>query len=238
MSNNHTNVDPERVLKAKEWIEEMLSINIDDYLFDALRDGVILCCLLNKISGKNLCKKFKKSNKSFVCRINISIYLRGCKKYGLPDTDVFETRDLYDKFGLYQVLNNIYSLSGMALKKGYPGNHIGIKYHTKNKRKFTKKQLIESRKKGTIPIWMKGDKTFVNNSKAYDIIKTSKAMQKHSNTMSILSKGSKSYPTMNNIDSYGIIKIDPKLSKQKKNIKHNSALNVIKPNVTVLTKQN
>ena len=199
-------LNPKRVATAKSWIEAVMSTTIDDDLFDALKDGVILCQLMNKFK-KNSCKKFKPSKVAFVARSNIEIYLKAVKKYGVKETECFDTNDLYDGVGKDKVINNIYALSSIATKKGYNGPSIGIKYHSQNKRQFTEEQLIQSRMKGSIPIWNQGDiQIKTKNQDAYGIIKTDKSMQTHTGAISKWEMGSLHNDISSKNDNYGIVK--------------------------------
>ena len=87
--------DKARVNACKNWISTVGGENIVGDLFEALKDGVILCETVNKVKP-GTCKKYKKSGVAFVCRQNIEIFLKGCKDLGVQQNDLFETRDLYD----------------------------------------------------------------------------------------------------------------------------------------------
>lgn len=196
-------VDPNRAAEAQQWVEQVLGKSVGSDFFDALKDGCLLCELLNKIKP-GTCKKFKPSKQAFVARSNIQIFLQGCKKIGIPETDLFETRDLYDGQRLSAVVGNIYALSAMSRKLGFGGPFIGVQYAEKNKRQFTQEQLNKS--KSSVPSWNKG--SIYNKTKNMDgagIIKTE--MNKHSGVQSNWEKGSIEQKTKN-MDGAGIIKTD------------------------------
>ena len=117
------------------------NFNSDEKLLtEDLKDGTVLCKLLNAIYP-NTCKKFKASKAAFVCRNNIEIYIQGCKSLGMAQTDIFETRDLYDNQRPWSVLDNIYAVSAISRKLGFQGPFIGYKMAER------KKQETESSKK-------------------------------------------------------------------------------------------
>ena len=85
-------VDDDQVAEVKNWMETVMNETYPDF-FEDIRDGVELCRLLNVIKpGLIAEKKFKKSKIVFVARTNIQIFIEGCKKLGIPETDCIETR--------------------------------------------------------------------------------------------------------------------------------------------------
>eukprot|EP00483_Globobulimina_turgida_P001276 UN01278 len=139
-------VEQEQVEEVQQYLSQVVGENLNGDLFDELKDGTILCRLLNEIYP-NICKKFKQSKAAFVARNNISIYLAGCKSLGMTQMDLFETRDLYDLQAPHAVLNNIYAVSAISRKLGFKGPFIGVKIADPNKRNFTKEQLAQANKK-------------------------------------------------------------------------------------------
>jgi hypothetical protein len=197
-------VDPARLAEAKNWIEQMLGEKVGDEntdFFEAIKDGIILCRVVNVIKA-GTCKKFKASKMVFVQRSNIQIYIQGCKKLGVPETDTFETRDLYDRQRLSAVVQNLYALSAQSRKIGYQGPAIGVEYHTANKRNFSQETLNKS--KSAVPGWAQGSIAHTTNAMdGYGIIKTKDGS--HSGVQSVWEQGSKQN-TSSTMDGYGIIK--------------------------------
>lgn len=154
-------------------------------LFDELQDGTVLCEVCNKIKP-GTCNKFKKTKIAFVARSNIDIFVKGAKKLGVRETDLFETRDLYDKQRLSAVVQAVYAVSGVSRKHGFPGPFIGVSYSEANKRHFTKAQLAKS--KSAIPMLNKGDKknNVGSSHDSYGIVKDAKvSAQRISNVQSM-----------------------------------------------------
>merc|ERR1719461_2188408 len=199
-------LDDDQVSEVKQWME---TVNGESYLdfFEDIRDGVELCKLLNVIKpGLIAEKKFKKSKIVFVARTNIQLFIEGCKKLGIPETDCIETRDLFDQQNLNDVVLNLYAVSAISRKHNFGGPFIGKKYADKNKREFSAEVLAKS--KSSVPNWNKGGiKQKTNNMDGYGIVKTDKSMQKPSQVQSAWQKGSNKVNS-SKMDGYGIVKTD------------------------------
>ena len=142
--------------------------------------------MVNKIKP-GTCTKFKKTKVAFVARNNISIFVKGAKKLGVKQSDIFETRDLYDKQRLSAVVQSIYAISGVSRKLGFPGPFIGVAYADANKRHFTKAQLAKS--KSAVPMLNRGDKKTNTGSShdSYGIVKDKNvSAQRISNVQGII----------------------------------------------------
>eukprot|EP00485_Elphidium_margaritaceum_P014681 CAMPEP_0202733784 /NCGR_PEP_ID=MMETSP1385-20130828/188346_1 /ASSEMBLY_ACC=CAM_ASM_000861 /TAXON_ID=933848 /ORGANISM="Elphidium margaritaceum" /LENGTH=422 /DNA_ID=CAMNT_0049400125 /DNA_START=881 /DNA_END=2146 /DNA_ORIENTATION=- len=110
--------------------------DIDEF-FDILKDGVVLCRLLNTIRS-DLCKGFKKSVHAMQQRANIQIFIDGCTKLGIRRIDIFDTNDLYEQKGLATVLRCLFALSAKAKDMPtYDGPFVGYRFSEKNERRFT-----------------------------------------------------------------------------------------------------
>jgi len=194
--------DQKRANEAQGWVESVLGVKLNNF-FDDLRDGVVLCDLLNKIQP-GTCKKYKKSTVAFVCRTNIQIYLKGCEKIGVPQTDRFETRDLYDQQRLDAVVNNIFSVSAASRKvSSFNGPYIGVKYNDKNVRNFSQEVLNKS--KSSVPLWNQGDKQHTTSGlDSYGIVKK-QGLHKHTGVQNQWEKGSKQNDLSGKHDSYGVV---------------------------------
>ncbi|KXN69206.1 hypothetical protein CONCODRAFT_40959 [Conidiobolus coronatus NRRL 28638] len=148
--------DPKRELEVREWIETVLEEQIEDEdLFEALKDGVILCRVLNKLRPNKQVKYnqskmvFKQVNIALhilICLIeylqtNIATFLNGAEEIGCPKFELFQTIDLYEKKHLNQVIDSFYSLSRQANKKGYECPMLGPKLADKHNVEFSEQQL-------------------------------------------------------------------------------------------------
>ena len=117
--------DPEMENAAIEWIQEVTGIPISGTLHEWLKDGVVLCKLLNVIVPGTV-KIINESKISFKHRENIAQFLKGCEKnLGLTSTFQFQTVDLYEDKNMHSVITSIHVLAKNAAKlPGYKGPQI------------------------------------------------------------------------------------------------------------------
>ncbi|KAB0802707.1 hypothetical protein PPYR_04893 [Photinus pyralis] len=96
-------------------------------LANTLRDGVLLCTLLNKIDPGCIDMKdvnLKPAMAQFLCLRNIRLFLRTCNvTFGIKESDLFEELMLFDLTNFHKVLCTIskLSLSPKSLKSNIPG---------------------------------------------------------------------------------------------------------------------
>lgn len=76
---------------------------------DALKDGIILCKLMNKIKPGSV-PKINTSGASFKMMENINLFQKALREYGLADIDVFQTVDLWEKKDISQVTMSLFAL--------------------------------------------------------------------------------------------------------------------------------
>merc|ERR1712003_100343 len=60
----------------------------------------------------------------------------GSKLGEMKEQDLFQVNDLYENKNLYMVVDNLFSLGGMAQKKSWEGPALGVKVASENKRNF------------------------------------------------------------------------------------------------------
>ena len=110
-----------------------------------MKNGVVLCKLINKISPGAI-PKFKQSGPAFLLMENVQAFLAAIKKYGVPDEEVFQTPDLFEARNIPQVTLCIYALARTTQKHPeYNGPKMGPKMATKNERNFTEEQIKQGR---------------------------------------------------------------------------------------------
>ena len=132
-----------------EWISEILEKSLPEgELSEVLKNGFILCELINKILSKNpsiAIKQPSKSNLGFFQMENIEYFINKAKECGVPSSENFQTIDLYERKNIKQVYNCIYSLSRNLYKNGRTDIRvIGPKLVEKMPIVFTKEQLEEA----------------------------------------------------------------------------------------------
>ena len=132
--------DPKAEEDVRRWIGAVLSQPIRGNLQQTLRDGVILCHLINVIRPGSV-MKINAGRMPFLLMENINNFLAGCRAMGVADGDLFVTVDLYENQNFTQVVRCIIALSRRATALGYNVPQLGPKEASANPRYFTNEQL-------------------------------------------------------------------------------------------------
>jgi len=102
--------DPALEAKARAFIEGVTGESIGDNFAEGLRDGLLLCKLVNKLKAGSV-TGFKPSSMTFVKMENISKFLKALNDdFGLKSTDTFMTVDLYEEKNIVAVIDTILML--------------------------------------------------------------------------------------------------------------------------------
>lgn len=80
---------------------------------DILKDGVVLCKLANKMTPGSV-KKIQERGTNFQLMENVQRFQAFAKKYGLPEEEIFQTADLFEKRNIPQVTLSLYSLARLV----------------------------------------------------------------------------------------------------------------------------
>jgi hypothetical protein len=134
---------PEKDKEAQEWIESVLGAKFPqgESYEDALKDGIILCKLINKINPGSV-PKINTSGGQFKMMENINMFQKALKDYGVPDLDVFQTVDLWEQKDIAQVTSTIFALGRATYKHPeWQGPWLGPKPADENKREFSEDVL-------------------------------------------------------------------------------------------------
>ncbi|XP_018564601.1 myophilin [Anoplophora glabripennis] len=131
---------------AKESLEWIASITGDgintggdmDNFYEVLKDGTLLCKLVNNIQP-GMVKKVNTSSMAFKCMENINAFLEAAKQLGVPPQETFQTVDLWERQNLNSVVICLQSLGRKAGNFGKPS--IGPKEAEKNERTFSEEKL-------------------------------------------------------------------------------------------------
>ncbi|CAG9763020.1 unnamed protein product [Ceutorhynchus assimilis] len=129
--------------EAQQWIESILGAKFppNQAYEDVLRDGTVLCQLINKLAPGSV-PKINTSGGQFKLMENITNFQKAILNYGVPDNDLFQTVDLWEKKDISGVTNTIFAIGRAAWKHPeWPGPHLGPKPADENKRDFTEEQL-------------------------------------------------------------------------------------------------
>jgi len=107
--------DPAMEGKVVNWIETIIGEKFDKSknYEENLKDGVILCKLMNAIKPKAI-KDISKSNMPFKQMENIQKFLTAATKYGVLVNDLFQTVDLYQATNIPAVTQGITALGSVV----------------------------------------------------------------------------------------------------------------------------
>ncbi|KAF7732859.1 hypothetical protein EC973_000135 [Apophysomyces ossiformis] len=108
--------------RAIEFLNTMLDCNINGCdLHQELKDGVLLCNLVNKLKPGTI-KHVGQKDLSFVKMDNITRFLQGARQLGLKDTQLFETIDLFEGKDMAAVVHTILALAQLSAKQDSSDN--------------------------------------------------------------------------------------------------------------------
>jgi len=133
----------ELAAESLEWIKEITGEPINtsgdpDNFFEVLKDGVLLCKLINCIKAGSI-KKVNESKMAFKCMENITAFLDHAKQLGVPPQETFQSVDLWERQNLNSVVICLQSLGRKANNFGFKA--IGPKEADKNVRNFSDEQM-------------------------------------------------------------------------------------------------
>ncbi|XP_050300742.1 myophilin isoform X2 [Anthonomus grandis grandis] len=126
-----------------EWVRSITGEDINtagdmDSFYETLKDGTLLCRLVNAIQPGTI-KKINNTQMAFKCMENINAFLEAARNFGVPAQETFQTVDLWERQNLNSVVICLQSLGRKASKFGKPS--IGPKEAEKNERVFTEEKL-------------------------------------------------------------------------------------------------
>ncbi|KAG7321663.1 hypothetical protein KOW79_014521 [Hemibagrus wyckioides] len=133
--------DLQKEEELRIWIEEVTGMPIGENFQLGLKDGVILCELINKLQPGSI-KKINNSKLNWHKLENLGNFIKAILSYGLKPNDIFEANDLFENGNMTQVQTTLLALASMAKTKGLnTKTDIGVKYADKQERRFNDEQL-------------------------------------------------------------------------------------------------
>ncbi|RZF33243.1 hypothetical protein LSTR_LSTR013004 [Laodelphax striatellus] len=135
--------DPDMEYEAQEWIEAVIGEKFPSGVAfeDALRDGVILCKLMQKLMPGCI-KKINVAAGDYKSMDNIGQFQKACVNYGVPDVDLFQTVDLWERKNIFNVTKTLFALGRTTYKHPeWKGPFLGPKPAEEHKREWTDTQL-------------------------------------------------------------------------------------------------
>ncbi|KAJ8601150.1 hypothetical protein CTAYLR_008483 [Chrysophaeum taylorii] len=112
--------DPIAEALAQHWIEQVTGHVFRKPFADELKDGVLLCRLVNEIKPGSVAKIYRGA-KAFGQMDNISAFLKAVKRLGVLSRDTFETTDLFEMRDLNLVVQCLFALSKAIVKSDWTG---------------------------------------------------------------------------------------------------------------------
>lgn len=133
--------DLQKEEELRYWIEEVTGMAIGESFQKGLKDGVILCELINKLQPNSV-KKINHSQLNWHKLENLGNFIKATLAYGMKPNDIFEANDLFENGNLTQVQSSLLSLANMAKTKGMDTKcDIGVKYSDKQARHFDDEKI-------------------------------------------------------------------------------------------------
>lgn len=135
--------EPEQEAEAQHWVETIIGCRFPPGVSyeDALRDGVILCTLMNRLRPGSV-TKINTTGGDYKMMDNLNQFQKACIEYGVPDVDLFQAVDLMDRKNIAQVTNTIFAIGRASYKHPeWRGPWLGPKPADEHKRHFTEEQL-------------------------------------------------------------------------------------------------
>jgi len=113
-------------------------------LHGQLCSGQLLCRVINTLQPGSV-KSISTSESSFKEMENINKFTEACRKYGVPDHDLFQTVDLYERKDLNAVVGTIFALGRTAhTHPEWKGPLLGPAPATASTREWTEDELRAS----------------------------------------------------------------------------------------------
>uniref|UniRef100_A0A131XWU6 Transgelin n=1 Tax=Ixodes ricinus TaxID=34613 RepID=A0A131XWU6_IXORI len=137
--------DPELAGELLKWVKDVTGADIStsgdmDNFYETLKNGVLLCQLINSIKPDSIPeKKINQTKMAFKCMENINLFLQHARDMGVPAQETFQTVDLWEKQNLLSVSICLQSLARKAPKFGVKG--MGPKEAEATVRNFSEEQL-------------------------------------------------------------------------------------------------
>ncbi|KAJ2786558.1 Protein kinase of the Mitotic Exit Network [Coemansia interrupta] len=129
---------------AAQFIEAVLGIQLDALtLKDSLRDGVVLCKLINALRPGAI-KRINTRSLPFTQMENIGNFLAAAKKLGLKSTDLFQTVDLYEGKNMPRVIMTLLTIARVV---------AGIPLNSQKRLADAQRTLGSGWNAGTLTAW-------------------------------------------------------------------------------------
>uniref|UniRef100_A0A2K5IYJ4 Calponin n=1 Tax=Colobus angolensis palliatus TaxID=336983 RepID=A0A2K5IYJ4_COLAP len=128
--------DRQKEAELRSWIQGLTSLSISPDFRKGLKDGTVLCTLINKLQQDSV-PKINRSMQNWHQLENLSNFIKPMVREGMNTVDLFEASDLFESGNMRQVQVSLLALVGKAkTKRLQSGVDIGLKYWEKQKQNF------------------------------------------------------------------------------------------------------
>ncbi len=134
--------DHDQECEMLRFIRDMTHEEMDMEHPENLKDGKVLCKLINGLLDASRQVKYDPGNSTFKMRANVESFIEGCKKFGLKEQELFQVNDLFEAKNVCQFTQCIYALGRrLQLDPSYSGPILGPKMSEQTRRDFSKEQM-------------------------------------------------------------------------------------------------
>eukprot|EP00300_Choanocystis_sp_HF-7_P036301 c52144_g1_i1.p2 GENE.c52144_g1_i1~~c52144_g1_i1.p2 ORF type:complete len:151 (-),score=28.65 c52144_g1_i1:35-463(-) len=110
---------------CRNWIEAVTGERLGADFTEAIKDGQVLCRLVNVIAPGSVAKIYS-GTMPFKLMQNIQAFTDTIAAWGVPSASSFQTVDLWEAKNMNQVILTIQATSRKAAERGYRGPSIDI----------------------------------------------------------------------------------------------------------------
>jgi len=104
---------------VRDWIEMVLNIRVSDDLQEALRNGVILCYLMQEIEERSIPRIQENTTSEWRIKENIHFFLLALADYGIGRHRIFLLSDLFENKNMVNVVESLAELARVANSRGF-----------------------------------------------------------------------------------------------------------------------
>eukprot|EP01130_Rhizamoeba_saxonica_P006137 TRINITY_DN2436_c0_g1_i5.p1 TRINITY_DN2436_c0_g1~~TRINITY_DN2436_c0_g1_i5.p1 ORF type:complete len:713 (-),score=172.49 TRINITY_DN2436_c0_g1_i5:1884-4022(-) len=104
---------------VKTWIESVMDVSLNQDLHSDIKNGVILCYLMEEINARAIPKIHSSTSSPFKLKENIDYFLGAIEDYGVPKYRLFFVNELYNKKNMVNVILAIRELGLIANGNGF-----------------------------------------------------------------------------------------------------------------------
>uniref|UniRef100_A0A2I3SBR7 Calponin n=1 Tax=Pan troglodytes TaxID=9598 RepID=A0A2I3SBR7_PANTR len=129
--------DPQKEAELRSWIKGLTGISTDPDFQKSLKDGIILCILMNKLQPASV-PKINHSMQKWHQLENLSNFVKAVVSYDMNPMDLFEANNLFESGNMRHMQVSLFALAGkVKTKRPQSGVDIGIKYSEKQEQNFS-----------------------------------------------------------------------------------------------------